>query len=326
MSPAIDADGALAAMGWDDAWESEWSAASERGATAGLVPARLARCDRGVVTVWRSSGTPERASNTTAAKDTVAGDWVGFDPDQGRVGLVLPRRSRFERRAARGARRAQVMAANMDVVWVAQGLVPGVSARRLERELALAHQSGAEPLVVLTKADLVPEHDDQVAVAAHSAPGVPILVVSAVAGHGMEALRATLHGNGTAAIIGASGVGKSTLVNHLLGAERQVTAEVRDGDLKGRHTTTAAELIPLPDTGYLLDTPGVRALALWRAAEGVDLAFPEITDAPEACRFDDCSHRNEPGCAVLALIEAGEIDPARHRHWMELVDEVEALN
>lgn len=314
---------ALARLGWDAHWDALWEAASP---PRGTEPARLVRTDRRVVTVWRRVDEPERATTTTAAKDTVAGDWVALDPSEGRVASILPRRTRFERRAARGARRGQVLAANMDVVWVVQAAEPGVSPRRLERELVLAHQGGATPIVVVTKTDLVDDPEEHLEAARRVACGLEVVAVSAPTGEGLDRLARSVDGDRTAALIGASGVGKSTIVNALVGHERQATAEVRPGDRKGRHTTTAAELISLPGGGFLIDTPGVRALALWDAGGGLAATFPEIVEAGTECRFDDCTHRTEPGCEVLEAVEAGRIDPERHRHWVELGDELAATH
>ncbi len=319
--PAHSAE--LVQLGWDAHWGAAWEAAS---VPQGTEPARLVRTDRRVVTVWRRVAEAERATTTTAAKDTVAGDWVALDAADERIASILPRRTRFERRAARGARRGQVLAANMDVVWVVQAAEPGVAPRRLERELVLAHQGGATPLVVVTKTDLVDDPEEHLAAARRVACGVDVVAVSAPEGVGLDRLAHSVDGNRTAALIGASGVGKSTIVNALLGHERQATAEVRHGDRKGRHTTTAAELIALPEGGFLIDTPGVRALALWDAGGGLAATFPEIAEVGAGCRFDDCTHRSEPGCEVLEAVEAGRIDAERHRHWVELGDELAATH
>jgi ribosome biogenesis GTPase len=320
----MSTDGALVALGWDDEVAARWAeAGSTAPGTDELVPARVAQTDRGEVTLLTGPSTTLRATATKAAKDTVAGDWVGVRAGEDRVEAILPRRSAFVRRAARGARRAQTLAANMDVVVVVQGLEPGLNVRRLERELVLAHESRATPVVVLTKLDLV-DPADALEAAARAAVGVEVVAVSNVTGDGIDQLRSILGRHTTVAFLGASGVGKSTLVNSLAGTSVQLEGEVRSGDHKGRHTTTAARLIVLGDL-LVIDTPGVRALAVWEIDHGLALTFPEIERIGEGCRFADCSHRDEPGCAVIAAVATGEVDPARLAHWNQLLDEAEEL-
>jgi ribosome biogenesis GTPase / thiamine phosphate phosphatase len=301
--PSVDPTAAerLARLGWNETVATNWDTPRHDG----LEPARVVRTDRGAATVWRTVGVDERATATTAARDTVAGDWVG-------LAIV--------RRAARGAKRPQTLAANMDLVVVVQALDPGVNERRLERELVLAHQSGARPFVVITKADLLPDPSAEMALARAAARGVDIALVSNRTGEGIEALRALMPAGTTVAFLGASGVGKSSIVNSIAGERVQLEGEVRAGDAKGRHTTSAAQLLAVGEL-LIIDTPGVRALAVWEIEEGLDLAFPEIAAAAERCRFDDCTHRDEPRCAVVAAVEAGEIDPARLAHWHQLIEE-----
>nr|WP_235947817.1 ribosome small subunit-dependent GTPase A [Nocardia terrae] len=240
------------------------------------------------------------------------GDWVAID--RGRtVRALLPRRTAIVRAAVSGqpdsrARSAhQVLAANVDTVLVCTAGDGDVDLGRIERLLALAWESGAQPIVVLTKADLaqdIPIEDVRAA-----APGVTVLAVSAAGGVGMEVLAGLLHG--TVALIGASGAGKSTLANALLGADVFATSEVREGDKRGRHTTVHRELRPLPGGGTLIDTPGLRSVGLWDAAEGLGRTFGEIESLSAQCRFSDCAHENEPGCAVLAAIESGALPQRR---------------
>jgi ribosome biogenesis GTPase len=316
--PSVDPAAAerLSRLGWNESVATSW----DESRLDGLEPARVVRTDRGAVTVWRTVGVDERATTTTAARDTVAGDWVGLAVEEQRVESILPRHSAFVRRAARGARRPQTLAANMDVIVVVQALEPGVNERRLERELVLAHQSGARPLVVITKSDLVDDPSDQMAVVAAAAPRTDVSLVSNRNGDGIDRLREQLPPGTTVAFLGASGVGKSSLVNSLAGERIQLEGDVRPGDAKGRHTTTAAQLLAVGDL-LIIDTPGVRALAVWDIEEGLDLAFPEIAAAALNCRFDDCTHRDVPGCAVVVEVEAGRIDPARLAHWHQLIDE-----
>lgn len=291
-----------------------------------LVPGRIAQTDRRWVTVWTADA-ELRASCTSVAKDAVAGDWVAIDPAESRVERILQRRTAFVRRAARGALAPQTLAANIDLVLCVHGLLPGLSERRLERELVLGHQSGAEVAVVLTKLDLV-DGDAAVAAAATArrcAPGSPVHVLSSQTGEGVAELRASFPPECTVSLFGSSGVGKSHLVNALAGAEVQLIGEIRSGDGKGRHTTTAARLIRLDDHLMLLDTPGTRALGLWRSDDGLTATFPEILELSGACRFDDCRHTDEPGCAVIAGVPE-RIDPERLESFRRLRDELDDLD
>jgi ribosome biogenesis GTPase len=224
------------------------------------------------------------------------------------------------------ARKEQVVAANIDEVFIVQSLTNGPNVRRLERELVLAFESGARPVVVLNKADAVTagEIDAALVAVAPAAAGVDVLVTSARTGAGIETLRARTSGE-TVALIGASGVGKSTIVNMLVGAEVQTTSDVRANDQRGRHTTTARELVFVPGGGVLVDTPGLRAVSLWEADDGFSQAFADIETLAESCRFGDCSHTVEPDCAVRTAIERGELDPARFDHYLRLDAELDEL-
>lgn len=311
-------------LGWHDDLD-EWAA----GLAPGTAVGRVVRVDRGEVDVALDLDTHHdvRATATTAAKDCVAGDWVALDLDAARVVDVAPRRTAFVRRAARGARVPQTLAANLDVVVVVTALVPDVPVRRLERELVLAHQSGARPLVVLTKADLV---DDDgwagLAAATAVAPGVDVLVVSNRTGAGLDTLGERIGPGRTFALLGASGVGKSSLANSLAGEELQLVGEVRDADLKGRHTTTAARLLRIAGGRLLLDTPGVRALALWEAWDGLAAAFADVEALAAGCQFSDCFHDDEPGCAVVDAAGRGELDADRLDNWRRMRDEMAVLD
>lgn len=291
-----------------------------------LVSARVVQCDRGVVTIWIDVGVDLRATSATKATNVVAGDRVLVDPSSLRIAEVLPRTSVFVRRAAKGARRAQASAANIDVAMLCHGLDRPFNVRRLERELVLAYQSGATPVVVLTKSDVDPDAVKRWRQqAALAAPGLDVIVCSITSETGLDELRAAVPPGATVVLLGSSGVGKSSLVNALRGDHSQSVGEVRSGDNKGRHTTTASRLIELGDGRFVVDTPGVRALALWDAPEGLAAAFPEITELTGQCRFSDCAHRNEPGCAVTAAVESGTIDRDRFEHWCRLGDELSEL-
>jgi len=291
-------------------------------APAGAYPGRVARVDRGWATVLTAAGT-ERVQ--LAGHSVATGDWLLAQ--EGSVVGMLPRRSAFVRGdAGEGrARRPQVVAANVDVVFVVHALNNGPNIRRLERELVLAFESGATPVVVLSKADLVGavEVERGVAVARAAAAGVEVVVTSAITGVGLERLRAIAGADRTVALIGASGVGKSRLVNVLVGDSVQAIGDVRENDQRGRHTTTARELVALPDGGLLVDTPGLRSVALWDADEGLSRVFSDIEALAAQCRFRNCSHGPEPDCAVRAAIERGELDAARFEHYQRLDRELD---
>jgi ribosome biogenesis GTPase len=309
----------LGALGWDDRLAALAAAAE----CPGSVPGRVARVDLGLATVLTEAGTVR----ATPGDDPLAtGDWVLVEGE--RVVAVLPRRTAFVRGDPMEgrARDAQVVAANVDIVLVVQSLTNGPNLRRLERELVLAFESGAMPVVVLTKADLVAE--DAIAAAAElasaAAPALDVLVTSTVTRRGVDEVRALAAGGRTLALIGASGVGKSTLVNALVGREVQEIGDVRAADQRGRHTTTARELVLVPGGGVLVDTPGLRAVSLWEADEGLSRTFADIEELAGRCRFRDCSHRGEPGCEVRAAIERGELDPARYENYLRLDAELDA--
>jgi ribosome biogenesis GTPase len=314
----IDA-GKLQPLGWDVSFDAAWRQLGAPGR-----PGRVARLDRGWSTVLggaQPDGPVRRVRNIGA--DVAVGDWVVPSDDGERVDHVLPRRSAFVRRASFEGARAEsdTLAANIDVVCIVHAFGPAVNQRRLERELVLAFDSGAEPVVVVTKADLVADPEPARRELVEVALGVPVIASSGHTGDGVEDVRALAAGGRTLAFLGASGVGKSTLVNALLGSPVQATTDVRHGDHRGRHTTVAAALLPLPTGGWLIDTPGVRAVSLWLSGEGIERAFADVFDLMDHCRFRDCKHDQEPGCAVRAAIEDGALDPARLANLERLVAE-----
>ena len=309
----------LRALGWDDDLARAWEELGGEGR-----PGRVSRLDRGWSTVL--SATDERRVRNIGA-DVAVGDWVVPSAGDERVEHVLPRRSAFVRRASFEGSRAEAhtLAANIDVVFLTHSFGAEPKQRRLERELVLAFDSGAEPAVVLTKADLVDDPEPARRELVEVALGVPVLVVSGLTGAGVEQLRAFADGGRTLAFLGASGTGKSTLINALVGEARQAVTEVRGGDQRGRHTTVAAQLLPLPGEGWLIDTPGVRAVSLWLSGDGIERAFADVFELMEHCRFRDCKHDQEPGCAVRAALEEGSLDPARFASLERLVAEEAAL-
>jgi len=303
-------------------------------ADPGLAPGRVAWVGRGAGQVLCEGGplaatwpVPLRLLPDDDEVDGPAvGDFCGVDPDSGRIGVLLPRRSRFVRGRASGSRAEQVIAANIDVAFLVAGLDRDFSPRRVERYLTLTRRSGARAVVVLNKADLCsPE-----AVAGRTreverlAPEISVLAVSALDRGSLDDLRAELAPGVTGALLGSSGVGKSTLINQLLGEERLATAEVRAFDDRGRHTTTRRELLPIPGGGAVIDTPGLREVGVLGAREDLDAVFPEIAELAATCRFNDCQHETEPGCAVQAAAAAGELDPERLASYRRLVRELES--
>ena len=256
------------------------------------------------------------------------GDWVAvaLRPSEGRATIhaVLPRRSAFTRKVAWSETKPQVVAANVDVVFVVCGLDANYNVRRIERYLTLAWESGAQPVVLLTKADLCDDVDPRVFEVESIAFGVPVHAVSAPHGDGLETVRSYVPAGRTAALLGSSGVGKSTLVNALVGEELLATQGLRD-DGRGRHTTSHRQLVPLPEGGLVLDTPGMRELQLWDADEGMQAAFADVDALAAQCRFADCAHREEPGCAVRAALAGGTLDVERFESWGKLQRELERL-
>ncbi len=256
----------------------------------------------------------------------VTGDWVAarmVGPEQALVEAVLPRRTCLFRRAAGTRDEEQPLAANVDVVFLVCGLDGDFNLRRLERYLALTATSGASPVIVLNKADLCGDIAGRILEAAAVARSAPVVTASTLDPQGLDPLRRFLSPGVTVALLGSSGVGKSTIANRLLGEERFRTAEVRMQDSRGRHTTVRRELTPLPQTGALIDTPGMRELQLWAGPESIDTVFDEIAALAEGCRFRDCTHSGEPGCAVAAALDRGELDASRWASFQKLRAEAE---
>lgn len=318
----------LGSLGWDDAFAD----AAARAGT-GDSPGRVSRVDRGVCTVLCAEG-PVRASLgggvlAVASRDPVhlpcAGDWVlvrTWPDDRITLETVLPRRTAIVRRTADKDSTGQVLAANVEAAAVVEPMHPAPDVARIERLLALGWESGARPLVALTKCDLAPDPELVAADVARVAPGVDVIPVSAHRGDGLDRLRPLVAHGRTLALLGPSGVGKSTLVNALAGAEVMAIQAIRRADGKGRHTTTYRALVPVPGGGAVLDTPGVRQVGLLDVAEGLDQTFADIAALAAACRFSDCAHNGEPGCAVREALDSGELAPRRWESWLKLQREV----
>jgi ribosome biogenesis GTPase len=300
-----------------------------------LEPGRVVVQQRGLYTTVTDHGelaarlSGRLANDPGEASHPAVGDWVALAARSAEgaatIHAVMHRRSAFVRKAAHTVQTAQVVAANVDVAFLVASMNADFNARRLERYLATAWQSGARPVVVLTKADLC-AHPDAILDAAESvAIGAPVLAVSAVTGEGVEALAAHLGSRETGVLVGSSGVGKSTLVNALAGADLMATSAIREDDARGRHTTTHRELIRLPSGALILDTPGMRELGLLDADAGLDATFADIEALAGECRFRDCAHDTEPGCAVRAALESGELDLGRWKSFQKLGRELAML-
>jgi ribosome biogenesis GTPase len=315
-------DAQLASYGWDEQLARDFHSLR----APGTVPARVIaeHRDRYVVRTARGERAAVLAGRLRHQARTredlpATGDWVAVDDGDGTAAIhaVLPRRGLFRRKAAGETTEAQVLAANVDVALVAAALPGDVNARRIERYLALAWESGAVPVVLLTKADLVDDVDAAVRGVRAVAPGVDVAAVSAVTRAGVDALARWLQPGRTAVLLGSSGAGKSTLTNLLLGEDALRTGAVRE-DGKGRHTTTHRQLFRLRNGALLIDTPGMRELQLWSADAGLESAFADVEALAARCRFSDCAHDAEPGCAVRAAAESGALDPARLESWRRL--------
>ncbi|MCP4085180.1 MAG: ribosome small subunit-dependent GTPase A [Actinomycetia bacterium] len=351
--------GELARVGWNDHW-AEWWEGQNRATDA--VPARIRRVDRGEVEIVEPDG-DSRARTSPADPERprpdqapITGDWAVVEPDvmssppsadpqtgarssppsgdpqtgarssglDAALTSIAPRRTELRRRDPSVALGAQVLAANIDIVFVVEPLDRPINQRRIERALVLAHDSRADPVVVLTKADAAID-DDPLPLVQAVAGGVSVFITSAESGAGLDELDRFLDPGSTVTLFGQSGVGKSTLVNHLAGGDLQEIGDVRARDRRGRHTTVTRDLIVLPTGAILVDTPGVRELGLWEAEDGLDRAFPEITELTTQCRFANCGHRDEPACAVRAGVEDGTVPERRLASWLDLAAELDAL-
>jgi ribosome biogenesis GTPase len=321
-------DGALERYGWDDEWQVRFAPL----AAQGLAPARVILEHTHIYTVVaehgevfaRVSGRFRHAARARHEFPAV-GDWVGcrFDEVGGRAQIhaVAPRRSRFSRKTAGITTDEQVVAANIDTVFIVMGCDDDFNLRRLERYLVLTRESGASPVVLLNKADRDPAAEQKREETERIARGVPVHLTSAKTGAGMDAIDAHLTPGCTIALLGSSGVGKSSIINWLVGHDLLRTREVRESDSRGRHTTRHRQLVRLSDGAMVIDTPGMRELHLWDVSEGVSETFEDIEALAPACRFRDCTHRTEPGCAVRAAAEAGGLAADRLESYLKLEEE-----
>jgi len=317
----------LEELGWDADWASSFEQLQEDNSTAGRVAAQ----HRGAYVVWaanaelraRAAGRLFYAHEVGAPIPAV-GDWVGVqrNGDAATITSILPRRSAFLRKRAGFGSEEQVLAANVDTAFLLAGLDDDFSLRRLERYITTAWDSGAAPVVVLTKADLCADVGEAVLSVETVAIGVPVVPLSNVTGEGLDGLVPHLAPGRTVVLLGSSGVGKSTLLNRLVGTELMRTAEIA-ADGTGRHTTTHRELVRLPDGALVIDTPGLRELQFWEG--DVSAAFDDIETLAAECRFRDCAHAREPGCAVLAAVDNGRLELGRLRSWRKFQRELEAI-
>lgn len=320
----------LTDLGWDD----EWSKAFRPFAADQLVPGRVAIEFNYIYRVFAESGElqTQHAGRLRHEADSLSavGDWVAVRPTPGEaagtIEAILPRRSKFSRKVAGELTVEQIVAANIDTVFLVMGLDGDYNPRRLERYLLLAYESGARPVVILNKSDVADHLAEDMDEIRALAVGIPVHAISAKEKDGIDVITGYLGPGRTGALLGSSGVGKSTLVNALLGEEKFKTKDVRAHDSRGRHTTRHRNLILLPEgRGLLVDTPGMRELQLWSQGEGARETFEDILELAQGCHFTDCRHQNEPRCAVKQAVEEGSLAADRLEGFLKLQDELKSL-
>lgn len=313
--------------GWNKYFQQEW----DENHAMGMFPGRVI-ADYGQL-LRVACGTGDILANRPVHKSgsgmqIAVGDWAALEfvgEEYASIRFVIARKTKFSRAAAGIEVKEQIVAANIDTVFLIQSLNRDFNMRRLERYLIAAWESGATPVVVLTKADICDDVAEKMAVVYNTAPGAEVLAVSCVTGEGIEDIKRYLTKGKTVALLGSSGVGKSTLANTLAGEQLLETQTVREGDSRGRHTTTHRELLLLPGGGLIMDTPGMRSLSLWEADTGMEVMFGDVEELTELCRFNDCKHENEPGCAVREALNAGRLESKRWEAWMKLQKELRYL-
>jgi ribosome biogenesis GTPase / thiamine phosphate phosphatase len=309
-------------------WSAELAAAHAPHAALGREAARVVAEDRGSYQLVGASGELRAAvsgrfrheANADPSAFPAVGDWVaveGGPAGETVIHALLPRRSALVRQAPGKRTEAQVVGANLDVVFVVASLNADLNLRRLERYVAAAWESGAEPIVLLSKADLGGDIDAILPAVAAVTAGATVVVLSSFDGTGVDEVRARIGAGRTVAFVGSSGVGKSTLLNKLAGEERAFVREIRADDARGRHTTTRRQLHLLPEGGLILDTPGMREFSLWES-EGLEQTFTDLDEIVARCRFGNCSHNGEPGCAIAAALADGSLDSDRYESWRKL--------
>lgn len=314
----------LDSLGWNEELE-EWATNSPQGALRG----RIAQSTRGFSLVFTGGDAIMAASSSVRSNTGFApstGDFVTIvdDPEDGpTVHDIAPRRTALTRRAPGRVPEAQILASNIDDVFVMQGLDRPLNLRRIERQLVIVWESGAKPVILLTKSDTIEDEASAIELVQQAAPDVEIIATSTVTGSNIDRVRSHFVGTRTIALLGLSGIGKSTLVNAMSDGIVQRTGEVRAADRRGRHTTVTRDLIPLPGGGLVIDTPGIREVGLWQAHTGLERTFPEVAKAAAECRFTDCDHRAEPGCGVRSAQELGLVEERRLEHWRDLLGEIQ---
>jgi ribosome biogenesis GTPase len=313
----------LRALGWNPFFAKALAPWAQQGYTA----ARVAIQHRGGYEVWTADGilaadVPGRFRHQTKCPSDypAVGDWVAIEPvaERAIIHAVLPRQTKVSRTAPGEAVEEQVVVTNVDEIFILESIAAPPNLRRIERFLTLASESGAKPTVVLTKSDLATNVADYLQAVRAAATGVEVVAISAVQGDGLESIRQRLRTGRTVVLLGRSGVGKSTLINHLAGEETQYVLPVRAEDQKGRHATTSREMVFLRGGGVIIDTPGLRELQLWEGSEGLEATFTDIEELALRCRFTNCQHATEPGCAVRQATEEGVLAPTRLAAFLKL--------